>query len=112
MKRSLFFTTLFWLTLIFESLAQQTSNCCKNYADATFGIASHQGAMSLSYVHVWKFGAHQKFGVGIGGRFTSYLASDQYYITAPSQLTSGSTSPLIIFKNNITANIDTFFVKS
>ncbi|MBI3482970.1 MAG: hypothetical protein HY015_08365 [Bacteroidetes bacterium] len=52
------------------------------------------------------------FFIGIGGRFTSYLGANQYYITAPAQLTSESTGPLIIFKDNITSNIDTFLVKS
>lgn len=50
--------------------------------------------------------------LGVGLRFTGYLAANQYYTTAPATLTSGSTSPLIIFKNNINANIDTFLVKS
>ncbi len=68
--------------------------------------------MAISYVHSWKFGAKQKLGLGIGGRFTSYLAANQYYVTAPAQLTSGSTGPLIIFKDNITANMDTFLIKS
>lgn len=83
-----------------------------SYADATLGAAKYQGTLALSYVHLWRFGAKQKLGIGIGGRFTSYLGANQYYITAPAQLTSGSTSPLIIFQDNITANIDTFLVKS
>ena len=88
--------------------AQRTSN----YADATVGVAKYQGSLALSFVHRWHFGENRKLGIGIGGRFTSYLAANQYYITAPSKLTSGSTSPLIIFQDNITANIDTFLVKS
>jgi len=83
-----------------------------NYAEATFGGAKYQGTLALSYIHLWKLGANQKLGIGIGGRFTSYLAANQYYITAPAQLTSESSSPLIIFKDNITSNIDTFLVKS
>jgi len=83
-----------------------------NYAEVTVGGAKYQGTFALSYIHLWKLGAKQKLGIGIGGRFTSYLAANQYYITAPAQLTSESSSPLIIFKDNITSNIDTFLVKS
>src|SRR5689334_18805892 len=82
------------------------------YADATLGGAKYQGTLALSYVHLWRLGEKQKLALGIGARFTSYLGANQYYITAPAQLTSGSTSPLIIFQDNITANLDTFLVKS
>jgi len=82
------------------------------YADATLGGAKYQGTFALSYVHLWRQGEKQKFAIGIGARFTSYLGANQYYITAPAQLTSGSTSPFIIFQDNITANIDTFLIKS
>ncbi len=113
MKKNQFFIALFWFALIgFESFSQQTGKRTNNYADATFGVAKYQGVLSLSYVHNWRFGVNQKLGIGIGGRFTSYLAANQYYATAPAQLTSGSTGPLIIFKNNISANIDTFLIKS
>jgi hypothetical protein len=94
--------------ICFEISAQQRSA----YADATFGGAKYQGTLALSYVHLWHLGEKQKFGIGIGTRFTSYLGANQYYMTAPAQLTSGSTSPFIIFQDNITANIDTFLVKS
>ncbi len=83
-----------------------------NFADATLSGANYQGALSLSYVHLWQLGAKKKFSMGLGGRFTSYLGANQYYITAPAELTSGSSSPFIIFQDNITANIDSFFVKS
>src|SRR5579862_2103933 len=71
-----------------------------------------QGTLSLSYVNMWRFGARQKLGIGLGGRFTTYLAANQCYVTAPAKLTSGSTSPLIIFQDNIAANMDTFLIKS
>ncbi|GHN00749.1 hypothetical protein WSM22_22380 [Cytophagales bacterium WSM2-2] len=101
------FAGLFFLIAGYCS-AQRISN----YADVTFGAAKYQGTFAVSYVHFWNLGASQKLGIGIGGRFTSYLGANQYYITAPASLTSESTSPLIIFKDNITTNIDTFLVKS
>ncbi len=83
-----------------------------NYLDATVGVAKYQGAFSVAWMHQWKVGKKQKLGIGLGGRLTTYLAANQYYVTAPAELTSESTSPFIIFKDNITANMDTFLVKS
>lgn len=99
---------IIFLFACFEASAQRIST----YADVTLGGAKYQGTLALSYVHLWRFGEKQKLGIGIGGRFTSYLGANQYYVTAPAQLTSGSTSPFIIFQDNITANIDTFLIKS
>src|SRR5882672_3109640 len=93
------------------SLAQSVSNT-SDYWDGTFAFAKYQGSLAVHYSHLWKLGKSQKFSVGIGGRMTSYLGANQYYITAPADLTSESTSPLIFFKENIEQNIDTFLVKS
>lgn len=100
---------LFYLLLLPFSLVAQRA---VDWADAAVGVAKYQGALSLSYVHLWQVGAKQKLSLGVGVRFTSYLAANQYYITAPASLTSGSTSPFIIFQDNLVANIDTFLVKS
>ncbi len=110
MKIFLFIATL--STLTSQGFSQSAKRTTDDYSDATFGIAKNQGSLTLSYVHLWQFGKNQKLGIGLGGRFTSYLAANQYYVTAPAQLTSGSTSPLIFFKDNIAKNIDTFLVKS
>ncbi|HEV8513334.1 MAG TPA: hypothetical protein VGQ59_08655 [Cyclobacteriaceae bacterium] len=109
MKRNLFLIALIGMAL--EGLSQ-TAKPIDKYVDATFGVAKYQGTLSLSYVHMWRLGSKQKLGIGLGGRFTSYLAANQYYTTAPAKLTSGSTSPTIIFQDNIQANIDTFLIKS
>ena len=106
---------LFWLLLLFPVAHcgfGQSNKTSANSADATLGIAGNQGAFSLSVLHTWKLGARQKFGIGVGGRFTTYVAQNQYYVTAPASLTSGSTGPLVIFKDNVDANIDTLLVKS
>jgi len=100
---------LSFLLLINRPLVAQHSN---NYVDATIGVGSYQGSLAISYTHYWRFGGNGKMGIGLGGRITSYFGANQYYVTAPAELTSGSSSPLIIFKNNISANIDTFLVKS
>jgi hypothetical protein len=110
MKKNLIVFTVFVLMNL-EGYSQTGERVTK-YIDATFGIAKYQGTLSLSYVHTWRIGAKQKLGIGLGGHFTSYLAANQYYTTAPATLTSGSTSPTIIFQDNIQSNIDTFLIKS
>jgi hypothetical protein len=57
-------------------------------------------------------GDTKKFGIGIGARLTSFIGANIYYVTAPAELTSGSTGPLVIFKENIDENIDSLLVKS
>ena len=83
-----------------------------NYLDATLGAGNYQGSLSLSYLHRWSLGKNQRLGISLGGRLTSYVGQNQYYSTAPAQLTSESSSPLILFKDNIVANMDTLLVKS
>lgn len=112
MKCKLFLTAAVVLILCVEGLPQSVKRAADNYADFTIGAAKYQGSVALSIVHSWRFCKNKKLGIGIGGRFTSYFGANQYYSTAPAQLTSGSSSPLIIFKDNLPANIDTFLVKS
>ena len=112
MKKNLFLIVLIGTALMTLEGFSQTSRGVTKYVDATFGVAKYQGTLSLSYVNTWRLGAKQKLGIGLGCRFTSYVAANQYYTTAPAILTSGSTSPVIIFEDNIQANIDTFLIKS
>lgn len=79
---------------------------------ATVAVGDSEGSFSVLYGHDWEFGKRKRFTVGIGGRFTSYVAANQFYRTAPAKLTSGSTGLGVIFKPDIEANIDTFLIKS
>jgi long-subunit fatty acid transport protein len=83
-----------------------------DFADGSFAFAKNEGSLALHYTHIWNFFEARKLGIGLGGRITSYLGANQYYITAPAELTSGSTGPFVIFKENIADNIDTLLVKS
>ncbi len=104
---------IFAIALLLPQIALcQAEKVRISYSDATIGIGSNQGALSLSYGYDWRLGKRQKFGLGVGGRFTTYLGQNQYYETAPAKLTSGSTSPGVIFENTITANIDTLLIAS
>ena len=75
-------------------------------------FAKREGSVSLAAGYDWELWKKKKFAVGTGLRFTSYIGANQYYQTAPAKLTSGGTGPLVIFKENIEANIDTFLIPS
>lgn len=83
-----------------------------NHAEVSLAGGKKEGTLTGAYFHTWQLGKKKRFEVGLAGRFTSYLGSTQYYVTAPAKLTSGETGPLVIFKENITANMDTFLIKS
>lgn len=95
------------LTIFFTETYSQVSE-----VNITSAIGSSQGSLSALIQHDWELWKSKKFAVGVGGRFTSYFGANQYYITAPAELTSGSTGPFVIFKENIDENIDSFLIKS
>ncbi len=89
----------------------QKNNLNKNI-DATFAIGDQQGSLSVLFLTKHSIGSAKKFHLGLGIRYTGYLGLNRYFITAPAILTSGSTSPLILFQDNISKNIDSLIVKS
>jgi hypothetical protein len=84
----------------------------ETFAELSLAGGSYRGSVSLPFIHQWRLGVNRKFGVGIGLRATGFLGANLNYITAPSKITSGSTSPLILFKENIEANLDTLLIQS
>jgi hypothetical protein len=80
--------------------------------DVDAAIGSNEGTLAVSFNLDKNLGKKHRIVAGLGARFTSYLGKNQYYITAPAELTSGSTGPAVIFKENIDANIDTFLIKT
>ncbi|MBX2915118.1 MAG: hypothetical protein KF856_07585 [Cyclobacteriaceae bacterium] len=97
---------------ILLSLAATIAFAQKKQFDITGAVGSYEGSLSAMYTYAWQLGTKKKFELGVGARVTSYIGQNQYYITAPAKLTSGSTGPLVIFKENIAANIDTFLIQS
>ncbi len=69
-----------------SALAQEEAPKTVNYGDFTGAIGSSQGSVSIDYFHQWNLGESRKFEVGLGGRFTSYFGSSQYYSSAPANL--------------------------
>lgn len=80
--------------------------------DVTVGVGNMEGTISASFNYDIALGKKKKIAVGFGGRVTAYLGKNQYYETAPAELTSGSTGPGVLFRENIVANMDTLLIKS
>jgi hypothetical protein len=93
------------------SIAQANSSVAK-FTELGFGIGDSEGSIALVFNYDKGLGKQHKIIIGAGARFTSYLGKNQYYATAPAKLTSGSTGPGVLFKENITANMDTFLIRS
>ena len=100
------------IVLLSGSLHAQQTKQSIDYLNIDLGVGSYRGTFSASILRDWRFGAKQRFGVGLGVRFTSFVGANLHYITAPAKLTSGSVGPLIIFKENLTKNIDSLLIKS
>ncbi|HET9056008.1 MAG TPA: hypothetical protein VFN30_04085 [Chitinophagaceae bacterium] len=104
---------LFLLLTVGNIASAQSTNLKRNqFADFSASIGDKQGSVALSYVHNWGLGKKRKFEIGIGGRLTSYFGQNRYYRTAPAIITSGSTGPFVIFKEDIETNIDTLLINS
>ena len=108
MLRNLLLAIFFSLSLI-ATYGQETSSKSRSI-DLGLAFGSSQGTFTAAYIHSRRLGKKQKFEIGAGGRLTSYFGSNQYYSTAPAELTTGSSGPGVLFKETITANIDTFLI--
>jgi long-subunit fatty acid transport protein len=78
------FLLFFFLSIAIHSYSQNSNSV--NYADFTGAIGNKQGSVSIDYFHLWKLGKSKKIEVGLGGRFTSYFGTSQYYSSAPADL--------------------------
>jgi hypothetical protein len=78
----------------------------------TAAAARKQFAWSVMAGREWSWGKSEKWFWSTGLRYTGYLGSNQYYTTAPARLTTGSTGPLVLFKPNIPANMDSLQLTS
>jgi len=100
-----------WFVSLLTASAQDVAKKVKQ-VDAALAFAEDQFVFSGHYTHQWKLGKAQKFSIGWGARLSAYTGKDQFYETAPAELTSESTSPLIFFSEVITENMDSFFIAS
>ncbi len=90
--------------------AQKLSTKDKS-ANFSLGFGGNQFTTALGYQYLWKLGKRKHFEVGIGGRFTSNFGNGNYFKTAPAILTSGKTSPGVLFSDVIEQNIDSVYFK-
>lgn len=95
----------------YHTIAQTRPETAK-FIDLNMGVGDTEGSLAGSFNYDKGLGKNRKVVLGFGARFTSYLGKSQYYITAPAKLTSGSTGPGVLFKENIEANLDTFLIKT
>ena len=98
--------------LLVGNISAQKLPSSFTFIDIDGAIGKSEGTMTFSLNFDKYIGRKQRIVVGGGARFTSYFGKDQYYITAPAELTSGDTGPDVIFKENIEANIDTFLINT
>jgi hypothetical protein len=103
---------IFCFVVLGASVFGQIQKKSSDFGEVTVGGGQSRGSFSFSYLHNWHLDMKQKLSVGLGVRATSFFGANLHYITAPAQLTSGSTSPLIFFKENISENLDTILIKS
>jgi hypothetical protein len=75
--------------------------------DLAVGASRGKFSAALSWSHLHRVALKGKFKVGYGLRFTSFVAANAYYTTAPAKYTSPVQNLGTIFSKNITENIDT-----
>ena len=79
-----------------------------NYIDLGVSMANQQFAGTLSAFHLHGLGRKkQRLNIGYGVRFTSFVAANKYYTTAPAKFTSTVQNLGTIFSETIQENIDT-----
>ncbi len=79
-----------------------------NYFDIGVSAGSGKFAAALAWSHLYAVGKKkQKFKIGYGARFTSFVGANKYYTTAPASLTSTAQGLGTLFSEDIIANIDT-----
>lgn len=78
-----------------------------NSADLSISSNFSQNAVSLSAFHMHQLGKKKKFGIGYGLRYTGNFGSNSDFITAPAELTSGTTGLGVLASETILENLDT-----
>ena len=98
-----------FLLLAFPAYSQTLRS---SHGHVAFSVAAgkSQGTVSIAYGYDWSLGARKRLVVGSGVRFTNYFGRSQNYVTAPAQLTSNRTGPLVFFTANVTENMDSLLV--
>lgn len=78
-----------------------------NNADLSISSNFSQSAVALSAFHMHQLGKKKKFGIGYGIRYTGNFGNNSDFITAPAELTSGTTGLGVLTSETILENLDT-----
>jgi len=105
-------SSIFLVSLAISDSQAQGARSLQQFLDLDAGIGKSEGSVVLSYNINKSLGKKKRIVLGLGARYNGYLGKNQYFVTAPAALTSGSTGPGVLFKENIDANMDTFLIKS
>ena len=92
------------------SLVAQEKIPYRNHNHFELSISGSGGKFSgaLSWAHINKLTKRlPNLKVGYGIRFTSFVAANKFYVTAPAKYTSPVQNLLTIFSETIEQNIDT-----
>ncbi len=92
---------LFFLGTTVMSIAQDST---VSYGSLSGSAGNSQGSVYVDYFHVWKLGKSRKMEVGLGGRFTSYFGSKQYYSSAPASLAADDNKIDSLYVQNAQVN--------
>jgi hypothetical protein len=113
MNKTFLLLFFIWFTVAVNQQAPaQIAGSTNRFIDLSLGAGNSEGSIVAAFNYDKGLGKKGKIIIGFGGRLTSYLGKNQYYITAPAQLTSGGTGPGVLFKDNIDNNIDTLLIKT
>lgn len=86
---------------------EQTTSKPTTLADIALSGSGGRFSWALEGYRMHGFGRTKKFKLGYGIRFTSFVAANKYYTTAPAKYTSPVQNIGTIFSETFTENIDT-----
>ena len=111
MKLVFFAVSIFLLLTGGYSFAQKSTYKEGNSFSLAVNVGASSFANSLGWNHLYGIGKSKRFKVGYGLRLTNFFGSDLDFTTAPAKYTSGKSSIVALFSENIIANIDTISIQ-
>lgn len=106
MRTHMLAIALFCILASLSAVAQEGDRAPERSGDFMLGIGSGLTNLSMSYQFAWRFGKKQRLRMGVGARLNTSSASSKYFVTAPAKIVKGEAGPAALFKEPITANMD------
>lgn len=112
MKKQALWAILLLLFVNGVSAQQKNQPSTNQWTDLATTLGNSQGTVAASYVYAWSPGKRKRWEIGIGLRYTMYIATNSDFTTAPGRLSRSNTTPfLIVFAGQKTENWDTLTVR-